>query len=104
MAEREKAESKTKTALSNWRSWLLGALLIAAVVVAVIHWGDVKKFAALLRQARPLWLAVAAGLQILTYVGLAAQWWLTLKEAETPRKPRDLFRLTFAKHFADQVV
>jgi uncharacterized protein (TIRG00374 family) len=79
-------------------------MLIAAVVIAVVHWGDVKKFAALLKEARPLWLLVAAALQIGTYVGLAAQWWLTLREAETPRKPRDLFRLTFAKHFADQVV
>jgi uncharacterized protein (TIRG00374 family) len=104
MAGEPKPEDKNKGALSNWRSWLLAALLIAAIVLAIVHWGDVKKFAALLKQARPQWLAVAAGLQILTYAGLAAQWWLTLKEADTPRRPRDLFRLTFAKHFADQVV
>jgi uncharacterized protein (TIRG00374 family) len=104
MAEGQKAKETGKKLIANWRSWLLALLLIAAVVLAIVHWGDVKKFAALLREARPMWLAVAAGLQVLTYIGLAAQWWLTLKEAETPRSPRDLFRLTFAKHFADQVV
>jgi uncharacterized protein (TIRG00374 family) len=104
MAKQRKPKEKEKGPLSNWRNWLLAAMLIAAVVIAVVHWGDVKKFAALLKEARPLWLLVAAALQIGTYVGLAAQWWLTLREAETPRKPRDLFRLTFAKHFADQVV
>jgi uncharacterized protein (TIRG00374 family) len=104
MAKQRKPKEKEKGPLSNWRNWLLAAMLIAAVVIAVVHWGDVKKFAALLKEARPLWLLVAAALQIGTYVGLAAQWWLTLREADTPRKPRDLFRLTFAKHFADQVV
>jgi glycosyltransferase 2 family protein len=104
MAERKQSSAEDHDPASNWRSWLLAALLIAALVVAVLHWGDVKKFAGLLKHARPLWLAVAAGLQVCTYIGLAAQWWLALRKAKTPRKPGDLFRLTFAKHFADQVV
>lgn len=44
---------------ANWRSWLLAVLLIAGVVVAVLHWGDVKKFAALVAHAKPLWLVAA---------------------------------------------
>jgi len=104
MASRKAAKTTSKGLASNWRSWLLAALLIAALVLAVLHWGDVKKFAALLKTARPLWLAIAAALQLATYIGLAAQWWLALKEGHTPGKPRPLFRLTFAKHFADQVV
>jgi uncharacterized protein (TIRG00374 family) len=78
--------------------------LIAGLVLAVLRWGDVKKFADLLIQAKPLWLLVAFGLQLATYFGLSAQWWLTLKRGRTPQKHGDLFRLTFAKHFADQVV
>jgi uncharacterized protein (TIRG00374 family) len=89
---------------AKWRTWLLAALLIAGIVVAVLHWGDVKKFAALLTAAKPLWLLAAASLQLATYFGLAAQWWLVLQKARTPTKRGDLFRLTFAKHFADQVV
>src|SRR3954470_14402178 len=104
MATRKAGKASDGGLTSNWRSWLLAALLIAALVLAALHWGDVKKFAALLKTARPQWLAVAAALQVATYIGLAAQWWLVLSKAKTPRKPGDLFRLTLAKHFADQVV
>lgn len=90
--------------LSNWRSWLLAALLIGGVILAALHWGDVKKFGELMTKARPLWLAVAAGFQLLTYLGLAAQWWLVLHRADTKEHGASLVRLTFAKHFADQVI
>ena len=46
-------------AVASWRSWLLAALLIAGLVAAVMHWGDVKKFAALMTTANPVWLIVA---------------------------------------------
>jgi glycosyltransferase 2 family protein len=88
----------------NWRSWVLAALLVAGLVIAALHWGDVKKFAQLVIQARPMWLAVAALLQLGTYVGLAAQWWFALRRARTPVRPIELFRLTLAKYFADQVI
>lgn len=70
----------------------------------MLHWGDVKKFGALLATANPLWLLVAAALQLGTYFGLSAQWWLTLRRGRSPQAHFDLFRLTFAKHFADQVI
>lgn len=104
MSASKQAKKAGKHVGGSWRNWLLAILLIGAVVVAVLHWGDVRKLAALLKTARPQWLAVAAALQLGTYAGLAAQWSLTLRKARTPRKPGALFRLTFAKHFADQVV
>ncbi|MBV9528667.1 lysylphosphatidylglycerol synthase transmembrane domain-containing protein [Sphingomonas sp.] len=90
--------------VSSWRGWLIGALLVGGLVVAVLHWGEVKNFAKLISTAKPMWLAIAAALQIATYFGLSAQWWLALHRARTPRPHAALFRLTFAKHFADQVV
>lgn len=89
---------------SSWRGWFLAGMLLAGLVVAVVHWGDVKRFAALLTQAKPIWLALAALLQLGTYVGLAAQWWLVLRRGRTPEEGGGLFRLTLAKHFADQVI
>ena len=97
-------QSRAKGLASNWRSWFLAALLIAGIVIAALHWGDVKKFGKLLTEAKPIWLAAAALLQLATYLGLAAQWWVVLRRARTPEEGRDLFRLTLAKHFADQVV
>jgi uncharacterized protein (TIRG00374 family) len=100
----DESPSVTESFLSSWRSWLLAALLIAGLVIAALHWGDVKEFGKLLTEARPVWLAVAAALQLATYFGLAAQWWLVLRKGRTPEGTSDLLRLTFAKHFADQVV
>jgi len=99
-----KGDSVTHKLLSSWRSWALAALLIAGLAIAVLHWGDVKAFSKLLTEAKPLWLLVAVALQLATYVGLAAQWWLVLRKGRTPEEGSDLLRLTFAKHFADQVV
>ena len=105
MSSRGEAAPDKKAGIgSKWRKWLLAVLLIAGLVVAVLHWGDVKKFAALMTTAKPAWLAIAALLQVATYFGLSAQWWLTLRRAKTPKPHGELFRLTFAKHFADQVV
>lgn len=100
----QKNESAAHKFLASWRSWILAALLIGGIVIAVLHWGDVKTFGKLLTQAKPLWLALAIVLQLATYVGLAAQWWLVLRKGRTPEEGSDLLRLTFAKHFADQVV
>jgi uncharacterized protein (TIRG00374 family) len=90
--------------VTSWRSWLLAALLVAGLAVAVLHWGDVKRFAALVAQSEPLWLIVATLLQLGTYAGLAAQWGLALRNGHSGVGRGELFRLTLAKHFADQVV
>ena len=97
-------DSLGHTILSSWRSWFLALLLVAGVVIAVLHWGDVKRFGKLMTEAKPLWLIAAAVLQLGTYFGLAGQWWLVLRRGRTPEEGTDLFRLTLAKHFADQVV
>lgn len=102
--EETRDAAEGQSILSNWRSWFLALLLIAGLVVAILHWGDVKRFGRLLASAKPEWLLAAALLQVATYFGLAAQWWLVLRRACTPEEGSDLFRLTLAKHFADQVV
>src|SRR6478672_3605240 len=101
---RKKQQSPVKGGASNWRMWLLAALLVAGLVLATLHWGDVKKFAALLTHSKPLWLGLAALLQLGTYLGLSAQWWLALRRGRNRRPLGELFRLALAKYFADQVV
>ncbi len=88
----------------NWRSWLLGLLLVAGVIVAVLHWGDVRKFAELVAHARPLWLLAAVAVQVLTYVELAIEWRLVLHTGDCRAPFRKLMGLTVSKHFADQMV
>ena len=71
---RNKAEEKASDALANWRSWLLALLLVAGVVIAVIHWGDVKKFAALVAHSKPLWLVAMLPPARLVEAMVAAGW------------------------------
>ena len=89
---------------SNWRSWLLAFLLVAGVVFAVLHWGEVKNFAELVAHSQPLWLLAAAAAQILTYVALAIQWAVVLRAANCRAPFGKLLGLTVGKHFADQMV
>ncbi|MFL6737267.1 MAG: YbhN family protein [Sphingomonas sp.] len=98
--EREEASSFS----AKWRTWLLALLLVAGVVVAVLHWGDVKKFAALVAHAQPSWLLAAALAQLLTYVALAIEWAQVLRAGKCRAPFGKLLGLTVAKHFADQMV
>lgn len=87
-----------------WRRWFFGLVLIAALVGAVLHWGEIERFGQMLRQVRPAWLALAAGLQISTYVCVAAGWWAVLRRAGTPQPLPRLTRIAVTKLFADQAL
>ncbi|HWI75469.1 MAG TPA: lysylphosphatidylglycerol synthase transmembrane domain-containing protein [Sphingomicrobium sp.] len=103
-AEPRESADLTDKALSNWRTWFLGLLLVAAVIFAAIHWGDVKKFASLVARAEPLWLLAAFAAQLLTYVSQAFEWLLVLRACDCKTPLVKLLPLTFTKHFADQMV
>lgn len=102
--EDDKERGLTGKALANWRTWFLAFLLAAAVAFAAFHWGDVKQFAELVSHAEPLWLLVAFGAQLLTYVVLAVEWHLVLRACDCETKFVKLLPLTLTKHFADQMV
>lgn len=97
-------ESLTGRALASWRTWLLGLLLVAGVVFAAFHWGDVKQFAKLVANSEPLWLLAALAAQIFTYVTQAFEWLLVLRACDCETRFVKLLPLTFTKHFADQLV
>lgn len=88
----------------RWRQWFLALLLSGGIVVAALHWGDVRKFTQLVARAEPLWLLAALILQFLTYVSLAAEWTLVLRAGGCARSIWHLIPLTITKLFADQVV
>src|SRR5205814_10400947 len=90
--------------VGRWRRWLLALLMVAALVVAALHFADLKKFAALVSKSEPLWLIGALLLQLSTYPSLAAEWFLVLRAAKSDRPMGRLIPLTISKLFADQVV
>lgn len=64
------------------RRWLPGVVLLGALVVVVARrFGEEEHFARLLRAARPAYLLVAAGCQVVTYAVAAAVWQLVLRRS-----------------------
>ncbi|WP_256449644.1 lysylphosphatidylglycerol synthase transmembrane domain-containing protein [Novosphingobium sp. G106] len=93
-----------EAALTGWRAWFFGLLLLAALFGAVAHWGEIQRFAALARHTRPGWLALALGFQLSTYLCVANGWRAVLERAGTPRGLGPLMRIAVTKLFADQVL
>lgn len=88
----------------GWRAWFFGIFLVAALVGAVLHFGEIRNFGRLLAQAQPAWLALAVALQISTYASVASGWSAVLSAAGTPRPLPPLVRIAIGKLFADQAV
>lgn len=93
-----------KRAGATWRSWFLGAIMIAGLAAIVLHFGEVRNFALLVLRAEPLWLLLAVLLQLSTYASVASGWSLVLSRAGTPRPLRKLIPIAVTKLFADQAV
>lgn len=87
-----------------WQSWFFGLIVSAALVGAMLHFGEIRNFARLLTQAEPSWLALAVLLQVSTYASVASGWSLVLTRAGTPRPLGRLMRIALTKLFADQAV
>ena len=100
----EQQETEAKPRLGGWQRWALALVLIAAIAGVALHFGQLRQFGLLLRRARPAWLLAALGLQILTYVFVAAGWYVVLKAGESKLSLRRLFGLALAKLFTDQAV
>jgi uncharacterized membrane protein YbhN (UPF0104 family) len=88
----------------GWRSWFFGLVVTAALIGAVLHFGDIQNFGKLLARAQPVWLGVAVLLQLSTYASVAMGWSLVLRQAGTPQPLRRLIRIAVTKLFADQAV
>lgn len=91
-------------ASARWRSWFLAVLIVAGLVAALAHWGEVRRFAALLREAEPGWIVLALALQLTTYASVARGWSAVLHQASAPKPIRPLMRIALTKLFADQVL
>jgi uncharacterized protein (TIRG00374 family) len=84
--------------------WVLGILVIALLVSAVLRIGDLQAFASMLENAHPGWLLGALGLQATTYASVAAGWKMVLGQTDTPQPLRRLYPIAVGKLFADQVI
>ena len=88
----------------HWAGWAFGVLALAAVILVVFHLGDLHHFVALAQGAEPLWLLLAVGLQLLTYVCAGAVWYCALARIGQSRPMMSLMQLGIAKLFTDQIL
>ena len=87
-----------------WRTAFFAAVVLAALVAGVLHFGDLKRFVEMAQRAQPWWLLAAVGLQATTYLFLALGWSAVLRKAGKPLPLWRLFRIALVKLFIDQVV
>ena len=97
-------EAPKKSGMRRVLAWLPGLMLLAGLVAAVSHFGEGRKFAHLLREARPGWILVAALCQAATYVCAAAVWQRVLHRARGRCTVRSLLPVAVARLFVDQVL
>jgi len=93
-----------KTKGHKFGSWFMGILLLAGVIAAVTHVGEIEHFAKLAREAEPKWLLMALLLQFGTYVCTAAIWKQGLHYVNIRHGFFSFVPLALAKLFADQAL
>jgi uncharacterized protein (TIRG00374 family) len=85
--------------------WLPGLAMIGALAwLVVTHVAEEREIARLLEESRPLWLLVAALLQLGTYVTAAEAIRVPLAYAGDPPPRRRLLRLAILKLTMDQLI
>ena len=90
--------------LNNWLAWMLGAAVLAAVVIAALHFSEQREFARLLAQAKPGWLLVAIVLQAATYLAQAEVIRGASQATGVFLPRRWLYQLSLTKLFLDQAL
>ncbi|HEU5170006.1 MAG TPA: magnesium-translocating P-type ATPase [Gemmatimonadales bacterium] len=89
---------------SRWLFRLIGPLLLAAVVAAVLHLSEAREFVRLTEQAEPWWMVLALALQATTYFLEGEIWWAIGRAAGHALSRRTAYEIGFAKLFVDEAV
>lgn len=85
-------------------SYLLGLLILSALIGFVAQMGQIEQFLALTRRIEPGWLALCLALQSATYLCESMAWQLVLRRLGFPFNIWRLLPLSIAKLFSDQAV
>lgn len=87
-----------------WFSWLLGLSMLAAVIVAAIHFSQERELLRIAEEAEPWWLALAVSLQVGTYLAQGETWRVVTRAAGVDLPSLVAFKLSLAKLFIDQAL
>ena len=104
MPATDSAPGAPRTRRPPWLLWLLGLAGVIAVVGAAVKYSDAVAFAQIVERARPWWLAIAAVLQLATYVVQGEVWRVMGRRAETRISVVAATELSLFKLFVDQAL
>ena len=83
---------------------MLGAAILAGVVLVVLRSGEERAFVRLLREVQPGWLLIAILLQAATYFVQGEIWQIVLRPAKTSVRVTATCKLSVARLFVDQAL
>src|SRR5512139_1587734 len=102
--ERPAIAGGTAAAPVRGMAWLVGAAMLAALVLFVLHGTEQQAFMRLVVDAEPRWLGWAVVLQAATYLAQAGVWLTAIHAAGHPVSMGTAYRLSVAKLFVDQAL
>jgi uncharacterized membrane protein YbhN (UPF0104 family) len=89
---------------ANWLSWLLGAAILVAVVVAALHVAEGRELVDVAGRAKPWWLLLAVCLQGATYLAQGEIFRAVPRAAGYQLPLTAAYELSLAKLFIDQAI
>ena len=88
----------------QWFSWIFGFAVLAAVIIAVLHFSEERELVRITENAQPWWLAIAILLQAGTYLAQGETWRVVTRAAKFSVPLSAAFKLSLAKLFIDQAL
>jgi Mg2+-importing ATPase len=99
-----KIEHRIARRAVRWFSWIFGLAMLAAVIIAALHFSEEREFVRIAGRARPWWLGIAIVLQAGTYLAQGETWRVVTRAAGVAVPSRVAFKLSLAKLFIDQAL
>lgn len=97
-------EPRTARRALRWFSWIFGFAVLAAVIIAALHFSEERELVRITENAQPWWLAIALVLQVGTYLAQGETWRVVTRAGKFSVPLSAAFKLSLAKLFIDQAI
>jgi uncharacterized protein (TIRG00374 family) len=90
--------------VARWLPWVVGGVLLAALVAAALHFSEGREFVRLAQDAKPWWLLGAVVLQAATYLAQGEVYRAVGRAARSPLPITLAYQLSLSKLFVDNAI
>lgn len=97
-------EHRTARRAVHWFSWILGFAMLAAVIIAALHFSEEREIVRITETAQPWWLIIAIIFQVGTYLAQGEILRVVTRAAKVSMPLSAAFKLSLAKLFIDQAL